>query len=167
MESDTIESSGESKFPLIAGIIGIALGAIALILAVKAKNAADAAGEIARASAQSADEAKALVASKADGATVQGIVADYSAFKDQVGKAFADATAAYNKLASAVENRGGSRTGGNGGATAVAGPGEYIVVKGDTLSGIARKQGLSLKALQDLNPGVGSNLRIGQKLKVK
>jgi hypothetical protein len=34
-------------------------------------------------------------------------------------------------------------------------------------AGIARKQGLSLKALQDLNPGVGSNLRIGQKLKVK
>lgn len=165
MESDTIESSSESKFPLIAGILGLALGAIALILAVKAKNAADAATAQASLAAQSAEEAKALVASKADGATVQGIVADYSAFKEQVAKGFADVTAAYNKVASAVESRGARTSGGS--TTAVAGPGEYIVAKGDTLSGIARKQGLSLKALQDLNPGVGSNLRIGQKLKVK
>lgn len=167
MESDTIESSSESKFPLIAGILGLALGAIALILAVKAKSAADAATAQAGLAAQSAEEAKALVASKADGATVQGIVADYSAFKEQVTKGFQDVTAQYNKVAAAVESRGGSRSGGNGSATAVAGPGEYLVAKGDTLSGIARKQGLSLKALQDLNPGVGSNLRIGQKLKVK
>ncbi len=166
MESDTIESSSESKFPLIAGILGLALGAIALILAVKAKSAADAAAELSRAAAQSAEEAKALVASKADGATVQGIVADYSAFKEQVTKGFQDVTAQYNKVAAVVESRGASRSG-NGAATAVAGPGEYIVAKGDTLSGIARKQGISLKALQDLNPGVGSNLRIGQKLKVK
>ena len=166
MESDTIESSSESKFPLIAGIVGIALGAIALILAVKAKNAADSAAAASLAAGQAAEEAKALVASKADGATVQGIVADYTDFKAKVEKGFQDVTAAYTKVQQAVEARGGSRSS-TGGAAAVAGPGEYIVVKGDTLSGIARKQGISLKALQDLNPGAGASLRIGQKLKVK
>lgn len=165
MESDTIESSSESKFPLIAGIVGIALGAVALILAVKAKNAADAAAAQSLAAGQAAEEAKAQVASKADGATVQGIVADYTDFKAKVEKGFQDVTASYNKVAAAVESRGSRSTGGS--ANVVAGPGEYVVVKGDTLSGIARKQGVSLKALQDLNPGVGSNLRIGQKLKVK
>jgi len=165
MESDTIESSSESKFPLIAGIVGIALGAVALILAVKAKNAADAAAAQSLAAGQAAEEAKAQVASKADNAMVQGIVADYSEFKGKVEKGFQDVTAAYNKVAAAVESRGSRSSGGAN--TPVAGPGQYVVVKGDTLSGIARKQGLSLKALQDLNPGVGSNLRIGQVIKVK
>ncbi|TAF20337.1 MAG: LysM domain-containing protein, partial [Verrucomicrobia bacterium] len=33
---------------------------------------------------------------------------------------------------------------------------------------IAKKNGISLKAIQDLNPGVNANrLQIGQKLKVK
>lgn len=166
MESDTIESSSESKFPLIAGIAGVALGVVALILAVKAKNAADAAAASAATATQTAGEANAAVASKADGAAVQGLVADYTAFKAQTETAFKDAASAYNKLAAAVETRGGSSRGSNGG-NVVAGPGEYVVVKGDTLSGIARKHGLSLKALQDLNPGVGANLRIGQKVKVK
>jgi LysM repeat protein len=163
MESDTIDNNSESKFPLIAGIAGIALGVIALILAVKAKNAADAATTSSLAASQAAGEAAAAVASKADGAAVQGLVADYTAFKAQTENAFKDAAAAYNKLATAVTSGGGSRSSGG----AVAGPGEYIVVKGDTLSGIARKNGISLKAIQDLNPGVGAALRIGQKIRVK
>lgn len=164
MESDTIDNNSESKFPLIAGIAGIALGVIALILAVKAKNAADAASTSSLAATQAAGEAAAAVASKADGAAVQGLVADYTAFKAQTENAFKDAAAQYNKLASIVTSGGGSRS---SGATAVAGPGEYIVVKGDTLSGIARKNGISLKAIQELNPGVGAALRIGQKIRVK
>jgi LysM repeat protein len=43
----------------------------------------------------------------------------------------------------------------------------YIVKAGDTLSAIARKHNLSLSALQALNPGVGSNLQIGQKILVR
>jgi LysM repeat protein len=49
-----------------------------------------------------------------------------------------------------------------------AGPGEYVVQKGDTLGGIAKKVGISLKALQDLNPNAkATSLRPGQKLKTK
>jgi LysM repeat protein len=53
-----------------------------------------------------------------------------------------------------------------GSAPAVAGPNQYIVKAGDT-SGtkIATAHGVSLKELQDVNPGVNWNsLKIGQKL---
>lgn len=166
MESDTIESGSESKFPLIAGIAGVALGVIALVLAIKAKNGAEEAKLAAQNAAASAGEATTAVASKADGAAFQALQADVAAFKDQTGKAFADATAAYENLRKAVETKGSTRS--NGGATGgTAGPGEYIVQKGDSLYAIAKKNGLSLKALQDLNPGVSASLKIGQKLKVK
>jgi nucleoid-associated protein YgaU len=168
MESDTIESSSESKLPLIAGIAGIALGVVALILAVKAKGAADNAATAAAEARQNAADAAALVGTKADGAAVSALAADLSALNERTAKGFTQASEAYAALQKAVEGGRGRSTGGStGGATAVAGPGEYIVVKGDTLSGIARKVGVSLKGLQDLNPGVGNALRIGQKLKVK
>ncbi len=46
-----------------------------------------------------------------------------------------------------------------------AGGGEYVVVKGDSLAKIAKKNGVSLKALEAANEGVKpSKLKIGQKL---
>jgi len=166
MESDTIESGSESKFPLIAGIVGVALGVVALVLAIKAKNTAEAANLAAQAAAASAGEATNAVATKADNAAFQALGADVAAFKEQTGKAFAEATVAYENLRKATEARGGSSRG-TSTTGAVAGPGEYIVQKGDSLYAIAKKSGLSLKALQDLNPGVSASLKIGQKLKVK
>jgi LysM repeat protein len=42
---------------------------------------------------------------------------------------------------------------------------EYVVVKGDSLAKIAKKNGVSLKALQAANPGViPTKLKVGQKL---
>ena len=42
---------------------------------------------------------------------------------------------------------------------------EYVVVKGDSLAKIAKKNGVSLKALEEANPGVlPTKLKIGQKL---
>ena len=119
MESDTIESSSESKFPLIAGIAGVALGVVGLILAVKAKGAADAAAQAAAEARQNAQDAAAAVAAKADGATVNALAADFSSFKDQTAKAFQDATTAYADLRKAVE---GGRARSGGGSTTTAGP---------------------------------------------
>lgn len=42
----------------------------------------------------------------------------------------------------------------------------YTVQSGDTLVGIAKKLGIQLATLQQLNPGVGSNLQVGQKLNI-
>jgi LysM repeat protein len=44
---------------------------------------------------------------------------------------------------------------------------EYVVVRGDTLAKIAKKNGVSLKALEAANPGVEpAKLKVGQKLTV-
>jgi LysM repeat protein len=54
-----------------------------------------------------------------------------------------------------------------GGSTAIAGPGEYIVKKGDTGASIARANGASLADLQAVNPGINWNkLAVGQKVKL-
>jgi LysM repeat protein len=44
---------------------------------------------------------------------------------------------------------------------------EYVVIKGDTLGKIAKKNGVKLKALEDANPGiVPTKLKVGQKLSI-
>ena len=48
---------------------------------------------------------------------------------------------------------------------AAVGGSEYVVVKGDSLAKIAKKNGVTLKALQAANPGVvPTKLKVGQKL---
>jgi|SRR4051812_11648589 len=45
--------------------------------------------------------------------------------------------------------------------------GEHTIVKGDTLGAVAKKYHVTLKALQDANPGVvASKLKVGQKVKI-
>jgi LysM repeat protein len=45
--------------------------------------------------------------------------------------------------------------------------GEHVIVKGDLLATIAKKYGVTLRALQDANPGVDpARLKIGQKLTI-
>jgi len=168
MENDNISpSSSESKLPLIVGILGFALGAAGLVLGIKAKGAAQAAGEEANAAKASVAELGATLASKANAADVQAVTADLAATKQATEaneKALADQIAALQKVASAPKATKGT----DGKAGAAAGPGEHVVAKGETLGSIAKKAGISLKAIQDLNPGVDSNkLKIGQKLKTK
>ena len=162
MENDSISSSSESKLPLIVGIVGFALGAAGLVLALKAKSAADTAKvDAAAASAQVADLGG-QVASKANAADVAALQSTFGEFKaatDVNNKSFADSIA---QLQAAAKSKATVSSKGS------AGPGEYSVSKGDTLGAIAKKVGISLKALQDLNPGVdATKLRIGQKLKTK
>ncbi|PHX80345.1 MAG: hypothetical protein CK541_00605, partial [Opitutia bacterium] len=78
-------------------------------------------------------------------------------------KTLGDQITALQKLASSPKT-----TTGAGKAPVTAGPGEYVVAKGDTLGGIAKKVGISLKSIQELNPDVNANrMQIGQKLKTK
>ena len=167
MENDNISpSSSESKLPLIVGILGFALGAAGLVLGIKAKGAAQAASDEAAAAKTSVAELGAALAGKANTADVQAVRADLDKGLADIAlneKTLADQITALQKVASAPKAAAGS-----GKAAVAAGPGEHVVAKGDNLSSIAKKSGLSLKAIQDLNPGVDSNkLRIGQKLKTK
>lgn len=172
MENDSLSSSSsESKLPLIVGIVGFTLGAAGLVLGIKAKGEAQKASEAAAAAQQSASEVGAAVAGKAAKADVDAVAADLNAVKQGVdanNKTFGDAIAALQAAVAkkAAAPAGEGKTAGKG--SAPAGPGEYVVVSGDNLSRIAKKVGISLKALQDLNPGVdATKLRIGQKLKTK
>ena len=167
MENDNISpSSSESKLPLIVGILGFALGAAGLVLGIKAKGAAQAASDEAAGAKASVAELGAVLAGKANAADVQAVRADLDKALGDIAlndKATKDAIDALQKVASAPKASAGA-----GKAAVAPGPGEYVVAKGDNLSSIAKKAGISLKAIQDLNPGVDSNkLRIGQKLKTK
>ena len=167
MENDNISpSSSESKLPLIVGILGFALGAAGLVLGIKAKGAAQAASDEAAGAKASVAELGAVLAGKANAADVQAVRADLDKALGDIAlndKATKDAIDALQKVASTPKTSTGA------GKTATPpGPGEYVVAKGDNLSSIAKKAGISLQAIQDLNPGVDSNkLRIGQKLKTK
>jgi LysM repeat protein len=166
MENDSISSSSsESKLPLIVGILGFALGAAGLVLGIKAKGAAQLASDEATLAKTQVSELGASLASKANASDVQALQADLAATKQNTEaneKALAEQIVALQKVASAP------KAAASGKAASPAGPGEYVVAKGDNLGGIAKKNGISLKAIQDLNPGVNANrLQIGQKLKVK
>jgi LysM repeat protein len=166
MENDSISSSSsESKLPLIVGILGFALGAAGLVLGIKAKSAAQAAGDEAAAAKVSVSELGNALAGKANSADVTALAADLAATKDQTIKNEAELAA---KIADLQKVASAKPVVGSGKSAAPAGPGEYAVAKGDTLGAIAKKVGLSVKALQDLNPGVNPNrMQIGQKLKTK
>ena len=170
MENDSISSSSsESKLPLIVGIVGFALGAAGLVLALKAKASAEAATAAIVDVRKTVDEVSGKLDGKANVADVTAISADVGKIienQNKQTKAFNDALAALQAAAKAKAVA--PTTGGAGSKAVVAGPGSYAVQKGDTLSGIAKKAGISLKALQDLNPSVNPNkMQIGQLLKTK
>ncbi len=167
MENDNISpSSSESKLPLIVGILGFALGTAGLVLGIKAKGAAQAASDEATAAKVSVGELGNALASKANAADVQVVRADLDKALTDLGtndKNLGDQITALQKLASSPK-----ATTGAGKAAVAPGPGEYVVAKGDTLGGIAKKVGISLKSIQELNPDVNANrMQIGQKLKTK
>lgn len=167
MENDNISpSSSESKLPLIVGILGFALGTAGLVLGIKAKGAAQAASDEAAAAKVSVGELGNALAGKANTADVQAVRADLDKGLSDLAlneKTLADQITALQKVASTPKV-----TTGAGKAAVAAGPGEYVVAKGDTLGGIAKKVGISLKVIQELNPDVNANrMQIGQKLKTK
>ncbi|MHB1215871.1 MAG: LysM peptidoglycan-binding domain-containing protein [Thiobacillus sp.] len=54
----------------------------------------------------------------------------------------------------------------NDGAVPVAAPTRHVVQRGDTLSGLARRYGVSLAALKSTNPRLGSRIKIGQTMRL-
>ena len=170
MENDSLSSpsSSESKLPLIVGIVGFALGAAGLVLGLKAKSAADAAQAAATAAQTATAQVQADLQSKAPATELSAVVSEVGAIKTAMAADNAAIQKSITELQTAVKKPVVTSAGNGGSKTVTAGAGEYVVAKGDTLGGIARKVGVSLKVLQDLNPGVNANkMQIGQKLKTK
>jgi len=169
MENDSISSSSsESKLPLIVGIVGFALGAAGLVLGLKAKSAADAAQAAATTAQAATAQVQADLQSKAPATELSAVVSEVGAIKTAMAADNAAIQKSITELQAAVKKPVVTSAGNGGTKTVTAGAGEYVVAKGDTLGGIARKVGVSLKVLQELNPTVNANkMQIGQKLKTK
>ena len=169
---DTISSRESSGSPLplvgvIAGVLGLVLGVVAL---VKVSNAN-----------------KVILEHQPKIDLVDGIKTTADAANDAATKAKSDVarlqTSTQNTVNQISEFMGGLRAdvdklkedakkpapaaAAKGGGPVVAGPGEYVIKPGDSFAKIARAQGVSLGDLQTVNPGVNpSKLQPGQKIKL-
>ena len=164
MENDSISSSSsESKLPLIVGIVGFALGAAGLVLALKAKSGADKASADVATISGTVAELSGQITAKANASDVTALSGDLAQFK-------ADSKATFDTLQAEVAKIGSAKAKATttNGKAAVAGNGEYIIKSKDTLGGIAKSLGTTAKALQELNPEVKPTaLKVGSKIKTK
>ena len=85
----------------------------------------------------------------------------------QLSTMITEAGGRITKIEEAQKAKAVAPTKGKSGEPAVAGPGEYVVKKGDTGASIARASGASLTDLKAVNPDVNWNkLAVGQKVKL-
>jgi len=78
-----------------------------------------------------------------------------------------DIRTAVTKLEEGAKKPAAKGAKGEKGEPAVAGPGEYLVKKGDSGMSIAKGNGVSLADLQTVNPNVNwHKLAVGQKIKL-
>jgi len=167
---DTISSRENSNILPVAGVI---IGVIALLLSIIAfvkVNTAN--GKIAvhdeklttldtQVSTASASAEQAKTDIRKLTSQTQDAVTQLSGMIGETNGRMAKLEEAQKARPVASAKAGGSKE------PAVAGPGEYVVKKGDTGSSIARANGVSPTDLQAVNPGVNWNkMAVGQKLKL-
>ncbi|MCX6937762.1 MAG: LysM peptidoglycan-binding domain-containing protein [Verrucomicrobia bacterium] len=159
---------------LIAGLVGLLLGAIALANASKASKAAATASEQTSALTTKVEGVESTLATAS--ANADTALRNLSSLKNSTQEGFntvatelgktngeiAKLQEAATKAAKPVKAADGKSAG-----PAVAGPDEYVVVAGDTGAKIARAKGVGLADLVSVNPGVNwSALKVGQKVKL-
>lgn len=171
MDTLSRDSNGSGS---ILPLVGVIAGGLALVLSItalfklstlqKAVAAHDA--EIAKIATLESDVR--ATAAKAD-ADVKSLRAGIQTTFDQVGAEIGTINAKIAKIeeaqkarAAAPAAKGGAAVGGSLDAN-----GNYVVAKGDSLAGIARKFGVKLDAIEAENPGIDpTKLKVGQKVKV-
>jgi LysM repeat protein len=166
---DTISSRENSNILPVAGVI---IGVIALLLSiiafvkVNSANTKIAAHEekltaldtqVSTASA-SAEQAK---------TDIRKLTSQTQDAVTQLSGMIGETNGRLTKLEETQKARPAAGAKGKSGEAAVAGPGEYIVKKGDTGASIARANGCSLADLRTVNSETNwSKLSVGQKLKL-
>ncbi|MBK8856969.1 MAG: LysM peptidoglycan-binding domain-containing protein [Opitutaceae bacterium] len=166
---DTISRENNSMLPvggIIVGVIALLLGGYSAIkLSSVGKTLAAHEEKLAKVDAlESQVSSTAATADKASRDLAALTRSTQDAF-NQVGAELGNLRAGITKLEESAKAPAKSAKG--GGAPAVAGPDEYIIKAGDTFAKIARAQGTTIDAMQQVNPGVDSrNLKIGQKIKL-
>lgn len=153
---------------LIAGLLGLLLGVIALVNASKAPGRAAAYTDekvAAQAARLDGIEANASAASANADRAVNSIVSLQRSTNEAFTTVAGELTKVNTELAKVQE--ASSKPAKASAAPAVAGPDEYVIAGGDTGMKIARAKGVSLADLQAVNPGVNWNaLKVGQKIKL-
>ncbi|MFA5264181.1 MAG: LysM domain-containing protein [Opitutaceae bacterium] len=167
---DTISSRENTNImPLvgvIAGVIALLLAIVALVK-VSSANKMLAAHEEKVAKIESIESQAGTASAAADKANndIRKLTSQTQDAVNQIGTMISDLRATVTKIEESSKTR--AVKGGSKGEAAVAGPGEYLVKKGDTGASIARSNGASLADLQAVNPSVNwSRLAIGQKVKL-
>lgn len=165
---DTISRENNSMLPvggIIVGVIALLLGGYSAIkLSSVGKTLAAHEEKLVKVdSLESQVSSTAATADKASRDLAALTRSTQDAF-NQVGAELGNLRAGITKLEEAAKAPARSS---KGGAPAVAGPDEYIIKAGDTFAKIARAQGTTIDAMQQVNPGVDSSkLKIGQKIKL-
>lgn len=173
---DTISrESSPSYLPiagLIAGLVGLLLGGIALANASKANKAAGTASEQVTAQVARIDGLESSVSSanstaeraSSNIASLQRSTQDaFTAVAGEMGKINGE-LAKLQEAATKTATKAPTKT---AAGPVVAGPDEYIVKGGDTGMKIASANGVSIGDLQAVNPSVNwKALKVGQKIKL-
>jgi LysM repeat protein len=157
---DTISSRENSNILPVAGVI---IGVIALLLSIIAFVKVNSANTKIAAHDEkftAMDAQLSTASASAEQAKTQDAVTQLSGMIGETNGRLA-------KLEEAQKARPAASAKGASKEPAVAGPGEYVVKKGDTGASIARANGTSLTDMQSVNPGVNWNkLAVGQKVKL-
>ena len=166
---DTISSRENSNILPVAGVI---IGVIALLLSIIAfvkVNSANAkiAAHDEKFTAMDAQLSTASASAEQAKTSIGKLTSQTQDAVTQLSGMIGEASGRITKLEEAQKARPVVGAKGKSGEAAVAGPGEYIVKKGDTGASIARANGTTLTDLKTVNPETNWNkLAVGQKLKL-
>jgi LysM repeat protein len=172
MDTDTTPRSGASAMvPVAIGLVGVVIGAIALIVSLN-KASSSKLDDTNAALATASDTAnKALTLAQAEDAKVRSLNDNLAGFQASVEgnlTAIIGAVNDHTKQLEALQKPVAKASGGAKGETSTAtrgAGGVHIVEAGDTFGKIATKYGVSVKAIEDANPSLdSSHLRIGAKV---
>jgi LysM repeat protein len=171
---DTISRESNSSYLPVAGVLvgvlALILGGIALakVSSLNKRVPEDLQDKL---TSLTTDTQNAAAAADKASKGVDSLQRSSQAAFDSIGPEIGGLKESLKKLEDAAKARvvaPKSAKGGEGGAAAAAGPGEYKVKPGDTGTKIAKATGVSLSELETVNPGVDwRRLKVGQTIKTK
>jgi LysM repeat protein len=170
---DTISSRENNN---IVPLVGVVAGVLALALSIFALVKVSSANKTLAAHQEKVDKIDQIesqvgaASASADKANndIRKLSSQTQDAVNQIGTMIGDIRTAVTKLEESAK-KPAAKAGAKGaaGEPAVAGPGEYLVKKGDSGMSIAKANGASLADLQAVNPGVNwHKLAVGQKIKL-
>ena len=172
---DTLSRDSNNSGSILP-LVGVIAGGLALVLSIVAlvklstlqKTVATQGDEVAKIATIENEVRAAAAKSETD---IKGLRTGIQSALDQVGGEIGTINAKLTKMEEAMKKPAPAAAGGGKGGAPAGGTldanGNYVVGKGDSLAGIARKFGVKLDAIEAENPGIDpTKLKVGQKVKI-